>query len=296
MARPKKPQGSSWRNIQQGSRRATKTKASRKRQLVIVFRSSLAILLLTAIVAGILGLRYFFAQSNNGPVSGDPLSVELVFTSDGVLDEQWFSSQFADELWGEAREIDVGQIKRELEASGQISSAVVTVTLPSILTVEVKERNPILRIRIRDQDGEPLVLLLSRDGSLYRGFGYPVDTLRGLPGAIGLKIRRKGSGYMPVEGIESVARLLKYSKQTLPAVARHWRVVDLSDWNTESGYRPSLVRIKSLHIEELVFSVNNIEQQIERLAEILEHTQRYQMGQPVFIDLSYGEDAIIRYK
>jgi hypothetical protein len=101
---------------------------------------------------------------------------------------------------------------------------------------------------------------------------------------------------MPVEGIESVANLLEYAKETLPAVARHWRVVDLSDWNTEDGYRPSLVRIKSTHIEELVFSVNGIEEQVERLAGILEHTQRYQMGQPVFIDLSYGKDAIIRYK
>ncbi|NDV63290.1 hypothetical protein G0Q06_12565 [Puniceicoccales bacterium CK1056] len=296
MARQKKPQGTSWRKIQQGTRRTNKTKASRQRQLVIIFRAALAVLLLAAIVVGVLGIRYFFTVSQTATIQGVPLSVDLVFKSDGVLSEQWFIEKFADELQEDARQIDVGQIKEELEASGQIASAVVAVALPSTMTVEVSERNPILRIRIRDENGEPLVLLLARDGSLYRGFGYPTDALRGLPGATGLKIRRKGDGYMPVEGIESVARLLEYAKETLPAVSRHWRVVDLGDWNTEDGYRPSLVRIKSAHIEELVFSVNGIEEQIERLAGILEHTQRYQMGQPVFIDLSYGEEAIIRYK
>lgn len=296
MARDRKPEGASWRKIQQGNRRATKTKASRQRQLVILFRTSLGILLLSAIVVGILGIRYFFTVAKTAPIEGAPSSMELVFKSDGVLDQYWFTTKFAGELEADARQIDVGQIKAALEATGQIASAAVAVTLPSTMTVEVTERKPVLRIRVRDENGEPLVLLLSRDGSLYRGFGYPADTLRGLPGATGLKIRRKGSGYMPVEGIESVARLLDYAKGTIPAVSRHWRVVDLSDWNTEEGYRPSLVRIKSTHIEELVFSVENIEEQVERLAGILEHTQRYQMGQPVFIDLSYGEEAIIRYK
>jgi hypothetical protein len=88
---------------------------------------------------------------------------------------------------------------------------------------------------------------------------------------------------------------LEYTKVKLPSVYRHWKVVDLSDWDPEQDYRPSLVRIRSAHIEEIVFSTDSIEEQVTRLAGILEHTQRYQMGQPKFIDLSYGEEAVIRY-
>jgi hypothetical protein len=296
MGKKKKPEEPTWRSIQQGNSRKKTTKVAKRRHLVLVLRAGMAILLLAAIVVGILGIRYFFTVSRTGQVSGVPMKVELAFKSDGVLSEQWFTSQYGDVLRENVRQIDVGVIKDQIEASGQVTTAAVAVVLPSKLTVTVNERKPVLRVRVRDDDGQSLVLLLARDGTLYRGFGYPADTLRGLPGATGLKIRRDGSGYMPVEGIESVAYLLEYAKETLPAVSRHWRVVDLSDWNTEDGYRPSLVRIKSTHIEEIVFSVDNIEEQIGRLAGILEHSQRYQMGQPVFIDLSYGEEAIIRYK
>lgn len=296
MGKKQAPREPSWRGIEQGNRRKKTTPVARRRHLVLVLRAGMAILLFAAIIVGILGIRYFFTISRQDYLSGNPVRVELVFKSDGVLGEDWFIAKYGDLLREDVRQIDVGTIKSQLEGSGQITTAAVTVTLPSQLTVDVAERKPVLRLRVRGEDGKPLVLLLARDGTLYPGFGYPTDTLRALPGATGLKVRRADSGYMRVEGIESVARLLEYAKENLPAVSRHWRVVDLSDWNTDDGYRPSLVRIKSTHIEEIVFSVTGIEEQVERLAGILEHTQRYQMGQPVFIDLSYGEEAIIRYK
>jgi len=81
----------------------------------------------------------------------------------------------------------------------------------------------------------------------------------------------------------------------LPAVYRHWRVIDLRDWDPRRDYRPSLVRVKSAQIEEIVFATDGIGEQLRRLGEILEHSQRYQMGQPTHIDLSYSGEAVIRY-
>lgn len=287
---------SSWRDIQQGNRRGKKTLAARKRRLVLLFRGALGLLLLTAIGVGIVGLIYFFDQTAEGPPRLVETRNELVFESDGVLGAAWFREQFGEVLNTDVRELDVGILKEQLERQGQVATATVTVRLPSTLTVLLTERKPIMRIRLRGEDGEPQVLLLARDGSLYAGTDYPVDTLRRLPGAAGLRVQKSATGYKPIENIESVAELLEQAKKTLPSVYRHWKVVDLSDWDPDQDYRPSLVRIESAHIEEIVFSTEEIGEQLERLAGILEHTQRYQMGQPKFIDLSYGEEAVIRYK
>lgn len=288
--------GGSWRDIQQANRRKKSTKAARRRRLLITLRVGMGLLLLAAIGAGILGIHYFSSLTGREePSLSAHAMAEVRFQSDGVLTGEWFRERFGEFLRTDVREIDVAALKDRLEEAGQVATASVTVRLPSLLKVRVTERVPILRARVRGRNGRPELLLLARDGTLYGGAGYPEDTLRRLPGVAGLKIHRTGSGFAPVEGIESVAHLLEHAKRTLPSVYRHWRLVDLSDWNPEAPYRPSLVRIRSSHIQELVFSTEDIESQIERLAGILEHTQRYQMGQPVFIDLSYGEEAIIRY-
>lgn len=294
--KPKSPPSASWRDIQQGNKRKkTTTKVARQRRLVILFRAALGILLLAAIGTGILGIRYFYSVAEERLEQKAPMKAELVFKTDGVLSEDWFMARYGDVLQTEVRQIEVSTLKAELEKAGQVTTASVTVSLPSRLIVGIQEREPIMRLRISGGDGKPKVLLLARDGTLYEGSGYPSDTLRRLPGAAGLKVRRLAEGYAPIEGIDGVARLLDHAKESLPAVYRHWRIVDLSDWDPELDYRPSLVRIRSAHIEEIIFSTTAIEEQVERLAGILEHTQRYQMGQPRFIDLSYGEEAVIRY-
>jgi cell division septal protein FtsQ len=293
--KPSTPSKSSWRDIQQANRRGKTSLAARKRRLVLLFRGALGLLLVTAIGVGILGLVYFFDKTSSKPTPLLELRNELVFKSNGVLSESWFQKRFADVLRSDVRQLDVGALKAEIEAYGQVASAAVTVILPSTLNVLLTEREPIMRIRLRGDDGQPQVLLVARDGTLYAGADYPADTLRLLPGVAGLRVRKSASGYEPVGNIDAVAHLLEYTKETLPSVYRHWKVVDLSDWDPEQDYRPSLVRIRSAHIEEIVFSTDAIEEQVTRLAGILEHTQRYQMGQPKFIDLSYGQEAVIRY-
>jgi hypothetical protein len=148
---------------------------------------------------------------------------------------------------------------------------------------------------VQGDSGQPRTLLVARDGTIYDGALYPVETLRRLPGVTGLRVRKEGDAYAPIPGLEPVAQLLDIAQAQLPALYRHWRVVDLGDWNPDIEYRPSLVKISSSHIDEIVFSTVGIEEQIKRLAGILQHIQRQQLKQPKSIDLSFGEEAVIRY-
>ena len=288
--------GFSWRKIQQGRQRGSTTRTARKRRLLILFRTSLLVLLLITIVAGIVVLRYFGEIVEDASPQVAEQSLDLEFSSDGVLTEEWFRNRFGGMLYTDIRQIDVGDLKQRLESFGQVAAAAVAVTLPSQLRVELQERVPILRVRLKDADGTAMVLLIARDGTLFDGANYPSETMRRLPGVAGLRLRRGEDGYLPVDGLGQVAELLDLAKSRLPALYRHWRVIDLGDWNPELEYRPSLVRVRSSHIEEIVFSTYGIEDQIARLGGILEHIQRYQLGQPKLIDLSFSEEAVIRYK
>jgi hypothetical protein len=297
-ARPvKPPRRSSWRDIQQGAGRGgpKPSRISRQRKLVLLLRSGFVLFMLVAVVSGVLAIRYFSQLSTGRPVPAAAPAGELVFQSDGVLSEAWFREKFGGFLLTEVRQVDVGQLKLLLEQEGQVASASVGVRLPRQLVIGIREREPILRVRVRDARNRPQVLLLARDGTLYRGSGYPQETLRRLPGAAGLKLRREGEHYAPIEGIQPVASLLDLAKERLPLIYRHWRVVDLSDWDPSQTFRTSLVRVRSSHIEELVFAGEGLEEQIQQLAGILEHTQRYQMGLPRFIDLSFKDEVVIRY-
>jgi hypothetical protein len=296
MARaPKKP-SSSWRKIQQSNRRPKTTKVARKRSLNLFLKTAVFFLLLIAIVTGMVALYYFSGLGKGTAESTERASVGLVFASDGVLTERWFSDVFSDLLKSDVRQVDVSLLKEQLEAQGQVASATVTLSLPSNLEITLEERRPILRMRVRNTDGTGSTLLIAKDGAIYKGALYPPETLRNLPGVAGLRVRKSGQGFEPIGGLDAVAYLLELAQEKLPAVYSHWQVVDLSDWNPEVDYRPALVKVKSTHIDEIIFSTYGIEEQIERLGGILQHVQRYQLGQPKLIDLSFGEEAVIRYK
>jgi cell division protein FtsQ len=286
---------SSWRNIQQKNRRSKKTtKVARDRHLKMLLKWSFICL---AAISTAAGIAYIYLQLQSERPEAVPMvaeTVKLNFDSDGVLTANWFKESYPTILRTDVREIDVSRLKDNLENRGQVSAATVAVSLPSSLIVQLEEKEPILRVRIRDSRGNPLTLLVARDGTIYKGALYPPETLRNLPGVMGLRIKQDGNGYLPIAGLDDVALLLDVAKEQIPAVYRHWRVVDLTDWNPDETYRPSLVKIQSSNIEEIVFSTTGIEAQIEQLSGILQHVQRYQMALPKSIDLSYGDKAVIR--
>ena len=287
----------SWRHLQQGKKRGkATTKVARQRRLVIIFRAALALLLVVATVTSLIAFRYFAGQLREEPASIPFGSIEVDFSSDGVLTRHWFSGSFPDIIKSDIRDVDVQDLTSRLQQKGQVRQAQVAVQLPSLLKVELQERQPMLRMRLRDSSGLPMTLLVARDGHIYQGSNYPESTLYNLPGGTGLRVKQDDSGYLPIAGREPVAELLDVARKNLPAAVAHWRIIDLTDWNPDVDYRPSLLKVISTHIDEIIFSTSGIKEQISQLGGILERIDRYQMGQPKSIDLSFGDEAVIRWE
>ena len=301
MARKAPKKSQSWRDIQKNNRRTGKTRSSQKRRWQFFFRSAMVMSTLLIVAIGILGLRYFYSQNTKGlpdGVSEEILThqVALDFQTDGVLTAGWFSEKFGEHFQDlSARKINVGVLSREIESTGQIKSAKVQIQLPDTLSVSLFERTPVLRVRVRVSGKQAETLLIARDGHVFRGMHYPGEFLRKLPGVVGLKLRRGGNSYLPVPGIEEVARLLDTAKREIPAFSRHWKIVDLENWDKPLKVTEPRIKIHSSPIDSIVFSCGEYRNQISRLEKILEHSHRYQLGMPAMIDLSYLEEVVVRF-
>lgn len=290
----------SWKELQRRRARGSRTRTSRKRRLQWIFRSLFFLSLSGLILAGVLIIAYTGKVASSSSLVTEevegpgPLTVEL--ETDGVLTEGWLRETFPDLIHQSARRFDVHAARDLVEGHGQVVDARVSVRLPGHLRVKLREREPVLRVRVKNAAGKGELWLLSRDGHFYRGAGYPPDTLRRLPGLTGLKLQASGEGYRPVPFFGEVARLLDLAREGVPSMYRHWRLVDLRDWHPMSPHRSSLIRVRSGHVREIVFSPEDAAEQIERLRLILEHTQREQMGLPRFIDLSFEKEGVVRYE
>jgi hypothetical protein len=284
----------SWRDLSGKKTGGNKrTRVARLRRLQGLFKTGLAALILLGAVAILLGVFTFWQFKPQMGTTTAEAALQIDFQTDGVLTRDWLRREIPG-LKGKAlRELDVAELKATLLAVGQVADARVALQLPATLKVQVKERNPMLRVRVRSDKGEPQLLLIGRDGFLYEGFGYPKEMLLRLPGATGLRLRKGPDGYLPVRDIEQLAKLIELAQERLPVMFRYWRVFDLSDWRPEEVHRDPLVHVRSSHIERITFSLRDPAPQLERLREVMRQTQRYQLKQPRQIDLSLGEDVVV---
>jgi len=287
-----------WKDIQKNSKRTGSTRAARKRKMTLFVRFSIAALMTTGLAAGVLGMRYWQeSKSEKISLSSQIVSTKsfLEFETNGVLTANWARSYFAEFLKQDVRNLDLDSVKLHAEGFKQIKSAAIEIQLPHTLVVHLKERDPVLRTRVRNPDGKSEVLLIARDGAVYNGLNYPKETVKRLPGAMGLTLRKSGEQWLPVAGMPAVAEFLDEASQAVPSLYRQWRMVDLSQWTSEQNLNSDLIRVSTGESKQIIFSMNGFQKQLTRLAQIVNHSHRYRMGFPHKIDLSFGEEAVTNF-
>jgi len=287
----------SWRDIQKNHRRAKNSEAAKSRRQAVLLRLFGTVFVLAATVTALVA---FWKIAGRGPVESmeEEARIRLHnidFQSDGVLTTRWFGNTFEDHLKISLRELDLFALEASLEGIGQIRSARVRRELPSDLIVEVKERKPFLRTRIRDEHGQPRMLLVATDGTVYEGTGYPREMLAHLPGVSGIRLKRDPSGFLPIENLARAAVVVEKVREELPLIYQDWKVLSFTGLEESSPALPPIVEARGRKIGSLRFSLEDPELQLAKLEDILRHADRYYQRYPKKIDLSYGRDAVIEW-
>lgn len=289
--RKKKTRGNaltrSWREIRQTANRRVVTAHARRRIRKSIFRGILVFTTIALSAAGVYyGIGYWEqgVQKMNTALPAQPLR-GIVFSTDGVLSKEWVEGVLDLPEEADIMSIDIHGKKLLLEAKGQVKSAVIR-RLPEKLRVDLRERDPVVRVATRNEEGRVVPRLVDREGYVYRGRGYDAHEISSLLFLGGVNLQRSADGFRPLSGIEQIDELLQIARAEFPELFRSWRVVDFGD--------PPLIKVRSEDFREIVFGPDGHREQLQWLAMIVENNRRQMAGMQERVDLSLGNQVVVR--
>lgn len=286
----------SWRDLAGPRKRKINSPQARKRRQGRMIRFVVVVLLLFGCAAlvswAVIQLKDRETEIRIKAPS-EPVD-EILFRTNGVLPDVWLSSVAEIKPGMTLMEADIFALKDRLESYGQVSTATVERVFPSGLKVIVTERVPVMRFASVDRSGQRQVRIVSRDGSVYEGVGYPTAMLENLPF---LDPHRRIDGTIfPLVGLERVAELMDLVSQNDPNLYRTWKVVSLTHYSGDLDLPGQVIEIRSTVVPKIIFSATrDYGRQLDRLHYILNYVN--ERGSPSIerIDLSLHGAAAVQF-
>lgn len=288
----------SWRALTGGGKNTRiKSPQARKRRQTHLLKL-LLVLFVIFVLIGVVVWAVIAIKGRDEPIqiSTPSKPVERVlFDTDGVLPDRWLGSVIEIRRGMNLMEIDIHAMKQDLEASGQVESASVEREFPDALKIKVKERVPALRMRVTGAEGQLEDRVVARDGTIYKGAGYPKATLSKLPFVV--PYQHPEGGIKPMRGIETVAQLLDAARRTQPNFFKSWQIVNLKHYTGDPDLPGQIIEVKSPMVPRIIFGASSdFAQQLDRLGVIMNYVQSH--GNPAVkrIDLSLLGSAAVQFE
>ncbi len=293
-SRPNPPTTRTWRDIPQpvAPRMRTLGREGKKRLAMAIGNIVGLVLVLGGFGWGIFEVIVLWETNPTritAPTKGVPVR-DFAVRTDGVLDKEWVARTLLLPKDTGLMELDLVDLKRRLEESGQVSKAVIERRFPDVLVVTLQERTPVARVMARIGNAAPVSFMIARDGMVYSGFGYDKGMSEELPFIDGVKLVREGSGFARISGMEAVADLLGTAQASAPALYRSFKVVSLARFALDRT-----LTVKSTEVEVITFgsSEDSFYRQLARLDYILEETRQQNIaGQIKSVNLAIGDKQV----
>lgn len=219
--------------IQQNVRRVPTDELGRRRAA----RSQLPVFLATFFFVALVGVIWFSIDEETTP-QGKPV---LRFKTDGFMPVAAVQKIVMSGEDGAGK--DVATIKKDIEVEPQIMSAAVRRLNDGALEVVLKERVAVARVALIAATGPIVVRLVSPEGVLFSGTGYPEQAIRYLPEII--DFRTTGAGEkITIDGIEIVGPFLLEARSNYERIYKQWAALSLRDcFNAQEDAPGSNLRI-----------------------------------------------------
>jgi len=288
----------SWRSLG-GGKKSTRIKSpqARKRRQLQIAKLVGALLLCFAVIGGIVW-AILALKNREEPIQittpSNPVE-QIIFDTNGVLPSAWLGTVIELRRDTTMMEIDIHEMKRQLEASGQVKTASVQREFPNALKIKIEEHEPVLRMRVMGANEQPELRIVSRAGTIFQGVGYPQATLSQLPFVV--PYRHLTGGIKPMGGIEQVADLLELTRRTQPNFFRTLQLVSLEHFSGDPDLPGEVIEVRTTMVPRIIFGTNtDFAQQLDRLAVILNYVQA--RGNPALkrVDLSLPKDAAVQFQ
>lgn len=265
------PPSRSWKDIRQGVSTRAMSKGGRRR---LAF-ASIKFVVLCIVGVGCVWTAFEVYDTwqrdparLKEPVNATPLK-QIVFATDGVLDQGWLSRTLALSRKTSLMMLDLPALERRLLASGQVQGVVLRRRFTdNSLLVTLQERTPVARLMVQIGSAPPAMRLVARDGVLYEGVGYDRATLDPLPWLDGVDLRRTAkSSFEPIEGMEQIAELLTAAQDLVPELRVGWQVVSLARLTSDQE-----ILVRSREIPRVIFDARgDFPRQLAKLGYIVDY-------------------------
>jgi len=286
------PPTRSWRDNPQPVTPRTLGREGKKRLAMAIGNIIGLVLVLGASAWGVYEIVHLWRTNPTritSPTKGAPIR-DFAVRTDGVLDQAWVQRTLDLPKDSSLMQLDLADLKRLLEESGQVSKAVLQRKFPDVLVVTLQERTPVARVMALIGDAAPVAFMVARDGMVYSGFGYEARMAESLPFIDGVRLVREGAGFARIEGMDAVADLLGTAQASAPALYRTFKIVSLARFSLDRT-----LAVKSTEVESITFgfSQDSFYRQLARLDYILEETRRQNSpGQLKSVNLAVGEKQV----
>lgn len=202
-------------------------------------------------------------------------TIPIAYSTDGFL-----PSSYADKIINNGTDSstkDVATLKTDLEKDQQVLTAKVRRLGNGGLEVKLLERLAVARIAIIPATGPYIVKLISPEGVLFSGTGYPQKSISSLPEVT--DFRTSGAGEkITIDGLEIVGPFLFTARTVYTNKYKQWASLSLRDCfgtqdegtgsNLRIYIRPGLQPVDRAALTEIIFSTNNWRNELEILSKL----------------------------
>lgn len=189
-------------------------------------------------IVGIVGLH--FLERNIAPkqISRNHLPLRSIqFTSDGTITGRWLAKVLNIKKNTSISEVDIFALKKRLIEFSQIRDVCIEKHFPDSIAIKINERHPLLKFTIKRERGEELLFVDSCDGSIFQAACMPKSLILAIPYAeLNLEKSKKSSlGVREIQGIESVAYLIKALRTRCPEIYEQIEKFSLKKYDHRGG-------------------------------------------------------------
>ena len=285
----------SWRTLSE-SRPIKSPGVVKRRRAKILFLLVLIFILFSAISGIVLSFLHLKNSGESFKITTPSKPVEkIVFNTDGVLPNSWLSTVINLRRNTSMMEVDIHVMKQQLEAHRQVKSASVERQFPNILKVNIKEYDPVMRMRVLGPNDQTELRIVSRAGTIYKGEGYSEANLNELPYL--QPYQNSEHDLKQIRGIEQVAELLDLTRRSQPNFYKSLKVVSLEDYSGYPEMLGDVIEVRTTIVPRVIFGLKtDFAKQLDRLGLILGYLENHDNPALKRIDLSLQDSAAVQFE
>lgn len=190
--------------------------------------------------------------------------------------------------------VDIFDMQRRLESLMQVREATIERKFPDAIKITINEYLPIVKVVTVNECGKRKGLLISKEGHVFRGYGYSSKQLRQIPYLTGIQLYKSGKAFSSVPNMDRLDELLRCAQLEVPQLYKYWKSISLTYCQNENIHLGSFIKVRTRNLGELIFSPEKFELQLDRLKSIVVYASEQKLATIERIDLSMGNQAIVK--